>query len=223
MGLSDYKEAVGTCASLCTILQLLVPIFMCRKFMIDGTTGETSSLPFVVGFLSSSLWLKYGLMQGEPSLIIVNSVGAIMQLCYIAVFYLYCPRKMVVIQQLLGVALIQALTILYTIIESDQEVAIKRVGMLCCFMTIAFFAAPLTQLAHIIQTGSSESLPFPLTLATFTSSLLWLIYGFIIDDPNVKLPNIIGTTLSALQLSLFVIFPAPRRSPDNRTQVVHVE
>jgi len=39
-------------------------------------------------------------------------------------------------------------------------------------------------------------------------SLQWLLYGWLVDDFYMKVPNTIGSILSAVQLSLFVIYPS---------------
>uniref|UniRef100_A0A914NU99 Sugar transporter SWEET1 n=1 Tax=Meloidogyne incognita TaxID=6306 RepID=A0A914NU99_MELIC len=46
-----------------------------------------------------------------------------------------------------------------------------------------------------------------LCLANMTVCLQWLLYGFLVDDLYMKVPNSIGTIISSVQLSLFVIYP----------------
>ena len=47
MGLEDYKDLVSTCATITTIAQFLTGIAVCQKYIKNGTTGESSSAPFV--------------------------------------------------------------------------------------------------------------------------------------------------------------------------------
>ena len=47
MVLEDYKDLVSTTATITTIVQFLTGITVCKKFAINGTTGESSSAPFV--------------------------------------------------------------------------------------------------------------------------------------------------------------------------------
>lgn len=42
---------------------------------------------------SNLSWLSYGALKGDGTLIIVNSVGAMLQTLYILVYLHYCPRK----------------------------------------------------------------------------------------------------------------------------------
>ena len=47
MGLEDYKDLISTCATITTIAQFLTGITVCQKYIKNGTTGESSSAPFV--------------------------------------------------------------------------------------------------------------------------------------------------------------------------------
>uniref|UniRef100_A0AC34G818 Sugar transporter SWEET1 n=1 Tax=Panagrolaimus sp. ES5 TaxID=591445 RepID=A0AC34G818_9BILA len=62
---------------------------------------------------------------------------------------------------------------------------------------------------QVISTKSTESLPFALCVANMVVSVQWLLYGFLINDFYIKMPNIVAVIISAVQLSLFVIYPAP--------------
>lgn len=75
-------------------------------------------------------------------------------------------------------------------------------------MTVLFFAAPLTMLFHVVRVKNSESLPFPLIASSFFVSLQWFVYGLLIDDTFVQVPNFLGCLLSGTQLALFVIYPS---------------
>lgn len=81
-------------------------------------------------------------------------------------------------------------------------------GYLCCAVTVLFFAAPLTMLFHVVRVKNSESLPFPLIASSFFVSLQWFVYGLLIDDTFVQVPNFLGCLLSCTQLALFVIYPS---------------
>lgn len=54
-----------------------------------------SSFPFVSGCLSTSLWLRYGFLIQDRSLILVNTVGATLFFAYIVTFYLYSIKKVI--------------------------------------------------------------------------------------------------------------------------------
>ena len=60
----------------------------------------------------------------------------------------------------------------------------------------------------MIKTRSTESLSFPLCLANFVCASLWALYGLMLNDYFVMIPNLIGTVLGFAQVSLFNKFPS---------------
>jgi uncharacterized protein with PQ loop repeat len=79
-------------------------------------------------------------------------------------------------------------TLLYVENKENFEEAKKCLGIVCCVVTILFFAAPLASLLHVIKMKNSESLPFPIIFASFVVSMQWLIYGYILKDTFIQVP-----------------------------------
>ena len=61
---------------------------------------------------------------------------------------------------------------------------------------------------------SADSLPFPVILATFITSSQWALYGHLIDDFYIQVPNFLGSVLSAFQLALFIIYPSKKTNEE---------
>ncbi|KAF2903269.1 hypothetical protein ILUMI_02918 [Ignelater luminosus] len=207
MNKEEFKNILAITASISTILQFLAGTLICQKIVQKKSTGDISGLPFVCGFLSTSLWLRYGFLIQEHSLILVNTVGATLHFAYVVTFYMYSIKKSIILRQFFSCLITLLLIIAYSIYENDKALAMKYVGFLCCVMTIMFFAAPLASLMHVIQVKSAESLPFPIILMTFIVSMQWFIYGILLSDRFIQIPNFLGCVLSAFQLSLFCIYP----------------
>lgn len=66
---------------------------------------------------------------------------------------------------------------------------LSLLGIICCTVTVLFFAAPLTMLLHVIRVKNSDSLPFPMILTSFFVCLQWFIYGVIIQDTFIQVRN----------------------------------
>lgn len=206
--MEGFKDIIATSASVCTILQFFTGILVCQKYVQNGTTGDSSPFPFVSGFLSSCIWLRYGFLLQDPSLIIVNTIGASLQLAYVVTFYFYTITKSVVVKQMLAVTAGVMVLLCYTQYETDMDRTKTHVGFVASLVTILFFAAPLTMLAHVLDKKSVDSLPLPLIMATFVCCLQWLIYGYILGDPFIQIPNVLGTIISGFELTLFLIYPS---------------
>lgn len=203
----SYESVLETSAVITTIFQFLTGGIICRKYFQKKSTGDSSGFPFVCGFLSCSLWLRYGYLTGERIVTIVNIVGSTLMLLYTMMYYVFTVNKKSYVRQFAIAFIILLTAILYTKYEEDKAEAVKIMGLICCGVTVLFFAAPLTMLLHVIKVKNTESLPFPLISASFLVSLQWVIYGLIIDDAFIQIPNFLGCILSGLQLSLFICYP----------------
>lgn len=176
---------------------------ICQKIVQKKSTADISGFPFVCGFLSITLWLRYGFLIQDHSLILVNTVGSTLHLAYIVTFYVYSIKKVfieynyfnflnlimfqsVILRQFLGCLLILAVSITYSIYERDREICAKYIGFLCCLTTIVFFAAPLTSLVHVVRVKSADSLPFPIIFMTFVVSVQWFVYGLLLNDSYIQ-------------------------------------
>lgn len=102
----------------------------------------------------------------------------------------------------------------------NLEESRKSLGLISSGVTILFFASPFTSLFHVIKVKSTESLPFYLIASTFVVSLQWLVYGVILEDSFIQIPNFIGSLLSLIQLSLFVIYPSKTPSKSYPSNII---
>ncbi|XP_014647437.1 sugar transporter SWEET1 isoform X3 [Diceros bicornis minor] len=176
----------------------------------DGMTDSLLSgacVLFTLGMFSAGLnlsWLSYGALKGDGTLIIVNSVGAMLQTLYILVYLHYCPRKRGVLLQtatLLGVLLLGFGY--FWLLVADPEARLQSLGLFCSVFTISMYLSPLADLAKVIKTKSTQSFSLSLTIATFLASASWTLYGFRLKDPYIMVPNFPGIVTSFIRLWLF--------------------
>ncbi|XP_011879212.1 PREDICTED: sugar transporter SWEET1 isoform X1 [Vollenhovia emeryi] len=210
MTLMEIKDALALSATICTGLQFLAGILVCKKYIRNGTTGDSSGLAFVTCFMSCSLWLRYGMLIGDLFIISVNIFGTILQICYVCVYILYNVKRSTTIKQFTVAIGLVSLVYLYSIYQEDKVLAERHVGFLSCSLTIIFFASPLISLAHVIRMKSTESLPFPVIMASMIVCCQWFAYGCLLSDQFIQIPNFMGCVLSGFQLSLFLIYPSKR-------------
>ncbi|XP_063990173.1 sugar transporter SWEET1 [Diachasmimorpha longicaudata] len=206
------RDLLATSASICTALQFLAGTLVCRKYIKNGTTGDASALAFITCLMSCSFWLRYGQMIDDFFVICVNLFGTLLQFLYIAIFALYSVKKTLILKQFVGAILFISTVYIYSIVHADRIEATKHVGLLSCSLTILFFASPLTMLVHVIREKNADTLPFPVIAASLVVSCQWFVYGTLLQDPFMEIPNFMGCILSAFQLSLFVIYPGKKQN-----------
>uniref|UniRef100_A0A182U7L5 Sugar transporter SWEET n=1 Tax=Anopheles melas TaxID=34690 RepID=A0A182U7L5_9DIPT len=230
------KGSLASLATVATVLQFLTGTVICNRYIRKKSTGDTSAFPFISGFLSKLrrdyihyvwlnlsvmiyhlcfscfMWLKYGVLTEESTLILVNFIGSALFFSYTVVFFIFCVNKREVIRQMMVISCIILSATLYTLFETDDEKSIRVIGLLCCCLAVLFFASPLTMLAHVIRTQNTDSLPFPIIVASFFVCLLWTAYGVLIGDRFIQIPNLLGGILAGIQLTLYVIYPKKKAS-----------
>lgn len=216
MILSSYstQDIVSAVATFSTIAFFFTGIDICLKIKRKGSTNGLSMFPFVACTVCSVLWLRYGLLKTDMTLIYVNAAGAFIEFLYVLYFYSHADEKKPLHRMLLGATCILFATLVYIkYLAEDVETAKYHLGLLCTFGAVINFGAPLASIAEVLRTKSTECLALPLCLANFVVALEWFIYGVIIHDSFVKIPNVLGSMLGVAQLSLFVVYPRTENPP----------
>jgi uncharacterized protein with PQ loop repeat len=128
--------------------------------------------------VGSSLWLTYGLLEGDVAIWFSNVSFLVAQSIIISVVYRHgkIPRQ-VLIQ--VGGAL-AALALLLT------QVSATPVG----FVAIAISGSSIIpQLIHVIRTENLHGISISSYLLTIVNCSSWLLYGFYVHDPMVSAQN----------------------------------
>jgi len=197
-----------------TVMQFLSGITICMTIRRKRDTNETSAFPFLAGLISCSLWLKYGILQRDSTLMIVNSIGLTLQILYVIFYYWHSSVKTQIKRQLLlTISILFSILIYLKFFTTDLLIASQTCGLLACGAGLIFCASPLASLAAVCKNKSTESLPFSLILSTFIVTSLWFLYGVVHSDYFIQIPNLLGACISAFQLFLFVIFPSSKTYP----------
>jgi len=209
MPIEDWKDFVSVTATISTVVNFLTGLQVIRGHSRKGTTGETSGLPFIAGALNCSVWLKYGLLINDTPMTYVNTIGATLLTSYAFFFYMYSPYRTSVLKQIIF-AMGFFCTICFYVDGMDESLGHARycLGLVGSFLAVSFYASPLASLPHVIRTKSSDVLPFPIILTSFIVSGQWWLYGIILNDNFVKVPNCIGCCFASFLLFLFWFYPA---------------
>nr|AAD03390.1 saliva [Drosophila melanogaster] len=203
-----YDSLLSTTAVISTVFQFLSGAMICRKYIQKKSTGDSSGVPFICGFLSCSFWLRYGVLTNEQSIVLVNIIGSTLFLVYTLIYYVFTVNKRACVKQF-GVCsdCSGGGHCLHQSAGRSARSNDTRHRNCVLHRDRVFFAAPLASLLHVIRAKNSESLPLPLIATSFVVSLQWLIYGILISDSFIQIPNFLGCILSLLQLGLFVLYP----------------
>ncbi|CAB3376757.1 Hypothetical predicted protein [Cloeon dipterum] len=207
MVLEDYKDLVGSAASITTILQFFSGVFVCLDIKKKGDSASDSVLPFLGGCIIGALNLKYAMLLEDSAMLVVSLVGTLMNIAYLAFFYSYSSCKSDVSKATIQGAVFAFSLLYYAQFWEDPELVEDRFGAILTVLMLLLLGSPLFSLGEVIRTKSTTSLPFPIILSGTVVTFEWLIYGIIIDNIFIQIQNGVGLALCAVQLSLFVIYP----------------
>ena len=158
------------------------------------TSHGISPFGLMHGIVGSSLWLTYGILQGDAAIWFSNISFIVAQSIIISVVYRHgkIPRQVLV---RVGAALF-ALALLLT------QVSATPVG----FVAIAVSGSSIVpQLIHVIRTENLHGISISSYLIAILNCSSWLIYGIIITDPMVSAQNFF-----AIPIIMYITFKAYR-------------
>ncbi|XP_022688984.1 sugar transporter SWEET1-like isoform X1 [Varroa jacobsoni] len=181
---------------------------ICHRIYKQQSTSDCTPMPFMMGMLCSFLWFQYAILKPDMVVVTLNVIGFTLQTTFLFWFYLYTKPKgqlNVHIGALLLLIVSFHTWLFYGVADTDS--AMRTAGYLAIVASIAFFASPLTLLARVLQTRSSQYLPLPLILSSFTVGVLWTLYGLLKQDTFITIPNVLASLITACQLILICIFP----------------
>jgi len=194
--------------TVCTIGLFLTGTQICARIYRMHSTGDISGFPFVATFLNCSLWCLYGYSANNSAILLVNTIGACLQAGYVLFYIRYSQDRTAYLRLVLSaVAFLACVSYYLQYYLVDNRTIIYHTGLICCFMTVIMFGAPLASLKEVILKKSTDSLSFPLCFANFIVASEWAIYGVLISDKFVQIPNGLGAILGIIQVSLFLKYP----------------
>ncbi|KAK6752020.1 hypothetical protein RB195_003440 [Necator americanus] len=215
MDLQLFLQVLSCCAIVTTIALFLCGIPICIEIMRRKGTKDISGIPFLMGLLGGSFWLRYGFLKDDSTMIIVNLVS-------VSLFSIYClfylafanPRCGFAAKLTLVLSMIGAMIVLV-----EYNANLNYLGLVCMTFNIMNFGSPLAGLGVVLRKRCCDTLPLPMCVANLLVSSQWFLYGNIVRDTYIMVPNGIGMALAVLQLSLFLIFP---RKENGKSVVSHV-
>ncbi|CAO2149005.1 unnamed protein product [Urochloa humidicola] len=200
----------GLLGNIISFMTYLAPLPTFYRIVKSKSTEGFQSVPYVVALFSAMLWIYYSLLKSNEFLLItVNAAGCVIETIYIVIYLTYAPKKAklftAMILLLLNVGVF-GLILLLTMLLSAGEKRVVVLGWVCVVFAVSVFIAPLSIIRKVVVTRSVEFMPFFLSLSLTVSAVVWFLYGLLIKDKYVALPNVIGFTFGVIQMGLYAFY-----------------
>jgi len=200
------ESSLSASATLLALVLGLSPYKTIQEIRAQGDTSGFSFAPFLAIFVNAALACIYGFVVSNNVLIFVNGLNGIFSIYFIGQFYIYSKQKPM-IRTLIMTITVGILVVIYHTSSAKENPAIRiQMGLLSNVATVIMFGSPLATMATVIKTRNAASIPVALSVASFACSTNWFLYGIVIWDYFVMIPNILGMILSGIQLALIGIY-----------------
>lgn len=174
------------------------------------STEEFESLPYICTLLNSCLWTYYGVTKPGAILVAtVNAFGTVVEIVYILLFLVFAtPHKRG--RTWVGVIVLNvgffggALVVTNLVLQGEKK--ISGIGFLCAAFNIVMYASPLSAMKTVVRKKSVEYMPFLLSFALLINGGIWALYGLLVHDWFIGIPNGTGFVLGVIQLVLYAMY-----------------
>ncbi|CAK6982696.1 sugar transporter SWEET1 [Scomber scombrus] len=184
-----------------------------KKMRDSKSADNIQFLPFLTTCLNNLGWLYYGMLKRDQTIVLVNVIGALLQILYVATYLHYTKQKRLVMSQTLAAGMVLTCGWFYfTTFLPQGDTQLSQLGLTCSVITVSMYLSPLTDLVEIVRSSNVQCLSFPLTVATFFTSTSWVLYGLQLNDYYIVVPNTPGIFTSLIRFYLFWRF-ASNQSP----------
>ncbi|XBJ14392.1 hypothetical protein VPH35_006438 [Triticum aestivum] len=209
----------GLLGNVISFMTYLAPLPTFYRIYKNKSTQGFQSVPYVVALFSAMLWIYYALLKSDEYLLItINSAGCVIETIYIVLYLAYAHKQARIftakILLLLNVGVF-GLILLLTLLLTAGERRIVMLGWVCVGFSVSVFVAPLSVIRLVVRTRSVEFMPFSLSLFLTASAVVWFLYGLLIKDKYVALPDILGFAFGVIQMGLYALYrnATPRPAP----------
>ncbi|EKX50862.1 hypothetical protein GUITHDRAFT_58967, partial [Guillardia theta CCMP2712] len=180
------------------LLAHIPTILACRR---KGTLGEVNPMPFPLIVANSLSWCFYSVCSRDPLVFCGNFGGCISGLWYYssALQLADAPTRLRVETTLIVLVSVVGLTGFAASMVQDVVAAKSLIGYISLGTVFFLFSSPLSTVVEIVNKKNADSINRPFACAQLMNCLSWLVYGLMVNDLFIALPNIFGIVMAITQ------------------------
>ena len=164
----------------------------------------TPNLKIFGNYITCNNWLLYGYLLNNKYFMFCFLTGQFLSLICIFIFLLSLA-KVKILKSLLFAGILLAYTpisyLLFVVIINDNDV----IGYICAGFSLIFILDPILLIKRVIKYRNHRIISINLCLLKLISTICWIIYGFMIINFYVIIPNFFGLVLSLVLIFMWKI------------------
>ncbi|KAJ7974557.1 Bidirectional sugar transporter SWEET [Quillaja saponaria] len=206
------RTIVGVIGNVISFFLFISPAPTFYRIIKNKAVEEFKPDPYIATVLNCAFWVLYGMPFVHPDstlVLTINGFGLVLELVYVAIFYLYSThkgRKKVLLGLIFDFVLVAIIALITLLTLHGTKKRTMMVGIICDVFNVIMYASPLTIMFKVIKTKSVKYMPFYLSLANFLNGITWTIYALIQLDLYILISNGLGAISGAVQLILFTYY-----------------
>ncbi|KAG2393473.1 hypothetical protein C9374_007004 [Naegleria lovaniensis] len=169
----------------------------------DSTSPDSlSPFPFLCLCISALLWVTYGIIVEDTVIVITNAFGFCAACYYNWLFYRITDRKEEFISKCSIALIIYIVALGFVLFVAPTHKVVSYLGFIAAVGAVVMFGSPLVNLKQVLEKQNAESIPLLVAIANTSCSFVWMLYGYLLSNSAILVPNLLGFCLGAVQLSL---------------------
>ncbi|XP_065848993.1 bidirectional sugar transporter SWEET17-like isoform X4 [Euphorbia lathyris] len=138
----------GLVGNITTGLVYLAPIKTFWRIVVNRSTEEFESMPYICKFINAYFWVYYGILKPNSTLVAtVNAFGALCEIIFIILFLIYASPTLRARTGMLFGALDVAFPAAVTLVAQllfKRKAQIDIAGFFCVCFSMAAYGSPLS-------------------------------------------------------------------------------
>lgn len=203
MTITDTLGWIGTLVSICFFASPAIQFYNLIKKKIGYT--DINILIILCNYISSIVWIIYGFAINIKQIKVCHSFGVIFSLIWLWIYLIHFGKKKFTQAMILTILLsvISFSTyILLTIFITDKQV----IGEVCFIVCSISYMSPIQLIIKVINSKNYNLFPLYSIIISSVGYSSWTIFGLFIFNPNIIIPNIVGLTISLVQIILYRVY-----------------
>lgn len=202
----NINEAFGWTASAISIILYFsqVPTFfkLCKGKL---RYNETPNFQAILNYITSLNWFIYGYLLRDLHIIVGYMSGSTFSLLCIITYIIFLS-KVKFTKALLTALILFTLTLvqyfLFAMLISNKDV----VGYVCVVCSIICSVEPILVIKKVIKFRNFKYIPIKLCVLALVGSTCWVIYGFMIINFQLIIPNFVRMVFTLILMFIWNIF-----------------
>jgi len=193
-------ELFGTAALFSTLLLYLTEIPMLKQLVMTKSAQGVQYSAILMNLVNNVVALYYAILSSTDVMKITNGVGTVLHVILCVAFILVSERRGGAISSSVGAAAFMAGAQIYLDKIQGFDERLDALGLLSTVICSLAFFIPIMAVVEAWQTRNPAAISIPITWGSLICSSVWWIYGILLDNIFIQLPNIPGVAVSLAAL-----------------------